>query len=410
MINSAISLSPDLLAEIFPFHLAIDREWKVVQSGKVLQRICPGLNPNSHFEQYFQIQRPTTTFSFEAIQAHLQSLFILQVQYSAMLLKGQIVYLAKEDLLLFLGSPWIPDLTVLKSSSLALTDFAIHDPIADYLILLQAQKMALSDARKLADKLKQQRTEVRKALQREKELNDLKSRFITTASHEFRTPLGIIASSAGIMQDYAGKIDSSMQQKHLARIQAAVSRMTSLLDDVLTMNQAEAGRLKAHPQPLDVGAFCQEIASDFQRNTPHRFTYNISPKLFDRFALLDENLLDQILTNLLSNAIKYTPEPGDIEFDVSYEEGQIFFTVQDSGIGIPEEDLDAVFHPFHRASNVGNIAGTGLGLAIAKHCTDLHQGTLSIVSEIGVGTTITVTIPWQVSANSTEVHEESVAY
>lgn len=395
MTYSAIGIPSSLLADIFPFYLAINQEQKLMQIGKALQRLCPGLETGSPFEQHFHIQRPITALSFDAIQAHLQSLFILEVLHSSMLLKGQMVYVAEQEMVLFLGSPWIPDLNALAASGLALTDFAIHDPITDYLVLLQTQKTALSAAQKLADKLKQQQADVRKALQREKELNGLKSRFITTASHEFRTPLGIIASSTGIMQDYDTRIDNAIRQKHLARIQAAVSRMTELLDEVLTMHQVETGILKAHPQPLKLAAFCQEIVELFQKNTSHTLTYTVSPDLINQFHTLDQDLLHQLLTNLLSNAVKYTPEPGSITLDIKCQDDQIVLVVQDSGIGVPPEDLASIFDPFHRASNVDNIAGTGLGLAIAKYCVDLHDGDIAIASQLGVGTTITVTLPLQ---------------
>lgn len=379
-----------------------------MQIGKVLRRICPKLDVNRPFEHYFHIQYPEVTLNFDAIRAHSQSLFILEVCCSSILLKGQMVHSAEQDVLLFLGSPWISDLNALNSSGLMLTDFAIHDHKTDYLVLLQAQETALSDARKLADELKQQRAEVHKALEREKELNDLKSRFITTASHEFRTPLGIIASSTGILQDYADRINEAIRQKHLNRIQAAVSRMTGLLEDVLTMNQVEMGTLKSHPRPLKLAKFCQEIVDTCQGKTLHSLTYTASRALLNRVVLLDRNLLDQLLTNLLSNAVKYTPEPGNIVIDVREQDGQIVIVVQDSGIGIPPEELPYICDPFHRASNVGNAPGTGLGLSIAQHCAELHNGNLSIASEVGAGTTVTVTLPLQYDDNLTEPNVEIV--
>lgn len=408
MTDAAISLSPSLLADVFPFHLALNQAGTIVQVGRVLQRICPALEVGGNFEQYFQIQRPAIPLNFQAIQAHTAALFILEVRSSSLLLKGQMVYIAEQETLLFLGSPWISDLSALAGSGLTLTDFAIHDPIADYLVLLQTQKTALADARKLAEKLKQQRTEVSKALEREKELNELKSRFITTTSHEFRTPLGIIASSTGIMQDYADKIDGRMRQKHLSRIQAAVSRITALLDDVLTMNRVESGLMEANPQEFQLANLCYEVVEGLRTNTTHQFTITIAPDLSNRWVVLDQALCHQLLTNLLSNAVKYTPEPGQIGLTMTRQDNQILLVIQDSGIGIPAADLTAVFQPFHRASNVGTIAGTGLGLAIAKHCVDLHQGEITIASEVGVGTAITVTLPLQSSFDGAEGHGEPV--
>lgn len=408
MTDFTINLTPNQLADLFPFHLAINPEWKVTQMGRVIQRICPHIHLGDPFEQHFQICRPITPLSFKAIQAHLQSLFVVQIQASALPLKGQMIEVKDPEGLLFLGSPWIANLESLTGFELALSDFAIHDPTSDYLVVLQAQTAALTEARQLAHTLKQQQADVNMALQQEKDLNDLKSRFITTASHEFRTPLGIIASSAGIMQDYAFRLDEAMRQKHLSRIQAAVSRMAGLLDDVLTMSQVEAGMLKFDPQPLNLVAFFQDMVKTFQVHHLHHLNCTIAPDLVGQTVTLDHNRLNQLLLNLLSNAVKYTPGTGSITLELKCQENQIVFVLQDSGIGIPPEDLSSIFHPFHRASNVGTISGTGLGLAIAKHCVDLHNGKIEIVSEVGVGTTITVSLPFQRAPNADKCREASV--
>jgi signal transduction histidine kinase len=234
------------------------------------------------------------------------------------------------------------------------------------------------------------------ALAKEKELSDLKSRFITTASHEFRTPLSIISSSAGLLLDYGDKLDEQKKLKHLQRVQSSVNYMTQLLEDVLLINRAEVGKLEFNPAPLNWIAFCRELVEELQLSmqTNHRIALQIDDMaVLNPQVEMDEKLLRQILSNLLSNAIKYSPIGSTIHFDLAYQNGAAVFQIRDEGIGIPAEDQEKLFELFHRAKNVGNIPGTGLGLAIVKKYLDLQGGKISVDSDIGIGTQFTVTIP-----------------
>ena len=241
---------------------------------------------------------------------------------------------------------------------------------------------------------KQAELEIARALEKEKELSDLKSRFITTTSHEFRTPLSIISSSSEILEHYAGKLDEAKKIKHLQRIQSAVQYMTQLLEDVLLINRAEVEKLEFNPVRLDVVKFCRELVEEVELGVkihPAIALQNDCPELF--MANIDEKLLRQILNNLLSNAIKYSPPSSTINFRLACENERVIFQIRDQGIGIPPEDQARLFESFHRAKNVGNVPGTGLGLAIIKKCVELHQGQIAVESELGVGTTFTVTLP-----------------
>ena len=234
------------------------------------------------------------------------------------------------------------------------------------------------------------------ALAKEKELSDLKSRFITTASHEFRTPLSIISSSAGLLLDYGDKLDEQKKLKHLQRVQSSVNYMTQLLEDVLLINRAEVGKLEFNPAPLNWIAFCRELVEELQLSmqTNHRIALQIDDMaVLNPQVEMDEKLLRQILSNLLSNAIKYSPIGSTIHFDLAYQNEAAVFQIRDEGIGIPAEDQEKLFELFHRAKNVGNIPGTGLGLAIVKKYLDLQGGKISVDSDIGIGTQFTVTIP-----------------
>ncbi|WOD39642.1 CBS domain-containing protein [Nodosilinea sp. E11] len=241
---------------------------------------------------------------------------------------------------------------------------------------------------------KQIEVDIRKALTREKELSDLKTRFISMASHEFRTPLTTILASAETLERYAHKFTPEKQQTVLKRIQTSVHHMIGLLNDVLTVGKAEAGKLACTLAPIDLHRFCRDLVEEVQfaqvsTASPIEFTAT-----GDRFQVLaDEKLLRHILLNLLSNAVKYSPEHTPVTFAVTCGDGESIFQVSDRGIGIPPADQSRLFGAFHRAENVGNISGTGLGLAIAKRAAEAHQGRISLVSEVGLGTTFTVVLP-----------------
>ncbi|MEB3335954.1 MAG: PAS domain S-box protein [Leptolyngbyaceae bacterium] len=243
---------------------------------------------------------------------------------------------------------------------------------------------------------KQVEEEIRKALEKERELGQLKSRFISMASHEFRTPLAIISSSAGILEDYSHRLPEEKKREHLRRIQITVKRMTQLLDDVLMINRAEAEKLEFNPQPLNLTEMCQNLVDEMQLNAHQHqivFSYPRDQDTALHHCCIDQKLVWQILTNLLTNAIKYSPNGDTIQFQLTLQDHQVVFQIQDQGIGIPLEDQAQLFESFYRGKNVGAIPGTGLGLAIVKKCVDLHQGTITVDSQGNVGTTFTVSLP-----------------
>ncbi|HEY9845969.1 MAG TPA: HAMP domain-containing sensor histidine kinase, partial [Candidatus Caenarcaniphilales bacterium] len=220
----------------------------------------------------------------------------------------------------------------------------------------------------------------------------LKSRFVTMTSHEFRTPLTTILSSAELLENYSYKWSEEKKLSHLYRIQAAVKHMTQLLNDVLLIGKAEAGRLEFKPAPLDLLKFCHDVVEEMQLST-RRHTVTFSNQGDCDTAWMDEKLLRHILSNLLSNAIKYSPQGGTVRFDLICQQGEATFHIQDQGIGIPRLEQAQLFDAFHRASNVGTISGTGLGLAIVKQSVDIYGGRISVASEAGAGTRFTVTLP-----------------
>lgn len=244
---------------------------------------------------------------------------------------------------------------------------------------------------------------MREALEREREFNELKSRFISVVSHEFRNPLNTILFSSELLQRYNDRITEDKRDTYLQRIQVSVKRMNQLLTDVLTVGEAEAGKLQYNPVPLDLVKFCQDIVDEARLDLETQCSITFTTGGYEPQAApgwdvpplprLDERLLRHILTNLLSNAIKYSPQGGNVEFHLTCKEGEAIFQIQDEGIGIPADDQARLFNSFHRGSNVKTIPGTGLGLSIVKQCVDLHGGTITVASQVDRGTTFTVTLP-----------------
>jgi signal transduction histidine kinase len=398
---SGFSLLPDVFATIFPFYIVLNRDLEMVDVGPVLKRLYPDILENKDFQTNFQIKRPNVVADFDAIRAHPRSLFLLESFDNGMQLKGQIIYVDYEEVILFLGSPWITDTNIMSKFKLKVSDFALHDPVVDFLFLLQSQTTSLSDAKRVADKLAKQKIEIRKALIQEKELNGLKTRFITTASHEFRTPLGIISSSTGLLEDYDHKLDRPKKLKHWQRIQSAVKHMTTLLEDILLIYQTDAGKLECKRSEFDLIAFCRELIEELEISSKAEGRFNLTMTHIDPDILLtdglsvclDSKLVRQILTNLLSNAIKYTLGDDRVQFDIICTQETVTFEIADRGIGISAEDRVRLFDSFHRGTNVNNIPGTGLGLSIVKRCVDLHSGTIDLTSEVDVGTTFIITLP-----------------
>lgn len=240
---------------------------------------------------------------------------------------------------------------------------------------------------------KQLETEMIKALAQERELRELKSDFVSMASHEFRTPLTSILSSTELLEKYSNRWTEEKKQKHYRRIENSVKRMTALVEDVLLISKAEAGKLEFNPQPLLLKNFCRNLVGEIQLSIgkQHRINFTYSGQTTP--VAIDEKLLIQILNNLLTNAIKYSPQETIVRFSCSCQPQEVILEIQDEGIGIPAEDQERLFESFHRATNVGNIPGTGLGLTIVKKSVNLHNGSISVVSKVGVGTTFQVRLP-----------------
>jgi signal transduction histidine kinase len=252
----------------------------------------------------------------------------------------------------------------------------------------------LSVAIEIALSRYQSEIQVRVALQKEKELNQIKSQFVSMLSHEFRNPLSSILFSLDLLD--CVEQSSTRQKVYLKRARQAVEQIIQLIENVLTVGETDAKAFDYQPTPLFVIDFCQELVEQLQSHPEIEHSIDFITVGFSAANVLyqlDERLLYHILTNLLFNAIKYSPTHKEIRLTLICQEEHLIFKIQDWGIGIDGADRAHLFDSFYRGTNVGNIPGHGLGLAIVRQCVEAHQGTITFESRLGAGTTFTVTIP-----------------
>ncbi|MBK8025081.1 MAG: PAS domain S-box protein [Chloroflexi bacterium] len=243
--------------------------------------------------------------------------------------------------------------------------------------------------------LKSAEAALHSTLQKERELNSLKSRFISMASHEFRTPMAAIMATAETLIAYRARMTDEQIGDRLHKIRQQIGHMKELVEGVLDLSRIQAGRMEYTPEPGDLCALCQEIVEEFasQASYQDRVLYACAQEhLHTRF---DKRLMRHVIANLVQNALKYSPSEKPVHVVLSEDEAHITLTVRDEGIGIPPDDLKHLFEPFHRATNVGAIPGSGLGLSIVKQAAEAHGGIIRVESELDCGTTFTFVLPKQ---------------
>lgn len=231
------------------------------------------------------------------------------------------------------------------------------------------------------------------ALEKERELRDLKNRFISMMSHELRTPLGAIQLASSMLRSYGDRLTEQEKRESYDTIDTQVARLAEMINDVMTISKTDFTGVEFEPEIIDLETYLRDIIEEIQ--LAYRMQCCIDFIGTDRRveASVDRKLVRRAITNLLTNAIKYSPPESPIQITLAVEGDEAVIRVQDQGIGIPEDDLKRLFEPFHRASNVGQIQGTGLGLAITRQAIEKHGGTISVDSRVGEGTTFTVRLP-----------------
>jgi PAS domain S-box-containing protein len=235
--------------------------------------------------------------------------------------------------------------------------------------------------------------EVRKSLEKERELNELKSKFVSIASHEFRTPLSTVLSSASLIQQYKDKQDYDKQEKHIHRIKSSVNHLTQILNDFLSLGKLEEGKVEITKENLDLEHFFNEVSEEVGSFLKEGQTVNITYHSGMKEVSTDARILRNIMFNLISNASKYSDINKPIHVSCELKNEKAVFSIRDEGIGIPKEDQKHLFDRFFRASNAGNVQGTGLGLNIVRRYVDLLDGEITFTSEYGKGSTFLISIP-----------------
>jgi len=240
---------------------------------------------------------------------------------------------------------------------------------------------------------KRAEAELLRTLAREKELGQLRSNFVSMVSHEFRTPLGIIQSSAEILDDYLEYLEAAERKEHLQSICKNTRRMAGLMEEALLIGSLDAGKMEFKAASLELRTFARRLVDEVRSATDWRCPIELLLGEIPAEIQADERLLRHIFTNLLTNAVKYSEAGRVVRFEIGCDEAEIVCAIRDQGIGIPEADREWLFNAFHRGHNVADRPGTGLGLVIVKRCVDLQGGKIEVESKLGEGTAVTVRLP-----------------
>jgi len=278
---------------------------------------------------------------------------------------------------------------ILRQILFGLASITIVLGLTDVILRLRRSALALELA---TGELRQANAALAREREKERQLGELKTRFVSMTSHEFRTPLSVIVSSTDLLENYSDRWDAERRSDHLERIRSAAGSMDRMLDDILLIGRAEAGVLRASPAQLNLDEFCRNLVESLEHSSgrSHSIRYSFSG---DPQVTLDERLLSEVVGNLLSNALKYSPTGSQVDFDVDANDEQCKFAVEDRGIGIPEADIPRLFVSFFRAGNANQIKGSGLGLAVVQKALDVQNGTIEVQSRLGQGTKFVVLVP-----------------
>lgn len=257
----------------------------------------------------------------------------------------------------------------------------------------------ITDMKDQAEELQQKTSELEKAklelsrnLEKERELSEIKSRFIATASHQFRTPISVIQANLGILSITKESMDSEFQSRFdriFDKVKGQIRKMTDLMDEVLILSKIDNGNTEVRAKAVDTIDVCRKIVDNFnEMSNRERVILNVTGE--KKELMLDVNMFEHSLSNFISNALKYSSSEEDVRVSLKFEKVKLVIIVEDKGIGVPEDDLRRIFEPFYRATNTVEYQGTGLGLSIAKEYIELNNGDVFVESKVGRGTTVSI--------------------
>jgi signal transduction histidine kinase/FixJ family two-component response regulator len=393
-----VSLGPEPFTRLFPFHLVVDRELRIVEYGPSLQKVIPRLQAGAALNEYFAVGPPHLDRDFDDLASRPDELLLLTVSSREELtFKGQALELPGEHRLVLVLAPWITEFQTLQSFGLEPADLPPHLGANDVLFLLQQQRASLEDTMHLSIELSDARDQ---ALQASK----VKGEFLATMSHEIRTPLNAVLGFLELL------LLSEMDEEQRSYAEAAHNSgrmLLALINDILDYSKIEAGKLTLESIPVSPGALVQHVAVAMRvlaQSKQVEIHEQIGPDV-PPYVMGDPIRLQQILTNLTGNAVKFTKQ-GDVWLRARVEGDELIFEVRDTGIGISEEARERLFQPFTQAdaSTTRQHGGTGLGLSISRRLADLMGGKMECDSTLGQGSTFRCRLPC-LSADPEQVKE-----
>lgn len=330
---------------------------------------------NKAFEKFFHIKREEI-IGRRAESLYVKNLSILTKQYEERLLKDPALFSYET---LYIGEE---KNTPVLINIVSFGDEKVNvEGITGLIIDISLQK--------------ELETKLRSAYEKEKNINEMKTNFIATVSHEFRTPLTTILGSVELLERYAKPFADEKISRHIKKIHDSIEYMTGLTDDVLSISRSDRGKIKLEKTNVEINNLIEKLVEDCKAYCKNDQKINLVTSLDHDVINVDPKLITQILNNLIVNSIKYSNPNSEINVTVKFDklDDQLLLNVKDNGSGIAKEEIEHIFEPFFRAKNSKNISGSGLGLSIVKRSVELHNGKIEVKSEPSVGTEFNVIIP-----------------
>jgi signal transduction histidine kinase len=292
-------------------------------------------------------------------------------------------------------APSLPIIVMTGLDSQTLAVQAVQKGAQDYLVKGQINSQFLVKSILYARERGKNQQMLLTALEKEKELNELKTKFVSLVSHQLKNPLTVIKGASELLRMFGEKMTPETYNQCFEQIHMAVEQMLQLIEEVLVVGKVDEKKLFYRPVTMNFQKFCQDLVASYtmQPDVKQEIIFNYHGEC--QSVIMDENLLQHIFQNILSNAIKYSSENSQIEFNVACGNGVVICEIIDQGIGMSEQSQTHLFEKFYRGDNVGNIKGTGLGLSILQECVDMHYGFITVNSVLGYGTTFIITLPTQ---------------
>lgn len=398
-------LSPGNLLNLFPFYLLVNSSLIVDSCGRSMEKLhstCVGEPFTSGFELVRPMEPKLDFTVFSELVSRLIIFKTINGSQPGTIFKGQVEYLQDSRQFLFTGTPWFNSIQELRLSRLNINDFPHNNPTVELLYQLKTQEVINQDLNQLVSTISEQKDTLKKgeeqilnSLQKERELSQIKSNFVSLASHEFRTPLACIRSSIELMQLNLSRPGMSLNNivRHQNNILSEVDHLSALIDEVLTVGKIESNTFTCKKELLELDVVLSRVISNTSRIQDDGRSVTVLVEGNSNLIQADPLLLNHILTNLISNSLKYSKGCLQPVITIIYRKEDLQIKIKDFGIGIPQAQQGKIFQAFFRAENVYQVPGTGLGMFITKSFVGLHGGEISFTSDAKNGTEFSIILP-----------------